>query len=213
MPKILYDRQLKYLSSLRIAPDDLLIEMEKFAGEKRIPILDWKAAELLEQLILLKKPLKVLEIGTAIGYSSIRIARKLKKNSSLDTIEKSKNNITLAEKFIGRAGLSSKINILKGEAFVIMPLLESDYDFIFLDADKQDYEKLFLYSLMILKKGGIIFVDNLLWHGYPASGIVPVSYRKSTRMIRDFNKLFINETSLNASIFPVGDGVGVGIKV
>jgi predicted O-methyltransferase YrrM len=194
-------------------PDELLKEMEIFAAEKKIPILDWKAAEFMEQLILISRPGKVLEIGTAIGYSSIRIAGKLRKGSSLDTIEKSMNNIVLAEKYIKRSGLKSRINILKGEALDIIPALDDDYDFIFLDADKHDYEKLFVYSLMILRKGGILFVDNLLWHGYAASGTVPASYRRSAKLIREFNTMFVNESTLNAAIFPIGDGIGVGIKI
>lgn len=213
MPKILYERQLSYLSSLRNPPDALLKEMEEFALEKRIPILDWKAAEFLQQLVLIHRPKRVLEIGTAIAYSSIRIARHLRKKGILDTIEKSRDNIKLANKFIKRAKLNSSINILEGDAFVIMPHLETKYDLVFLDADKEDYEKLFFYSLMLLKKSGVIFIDNLLWHGYAAAKSVPTGYRKSTKIIRDFNKLFVNQSGLKAVILPVGDGIGLGVKV
>lgn len=213
MPKILYERQLSYLSSLRNPPDALLKEMEEFALEKRIPILDWKAAEFLQQLVLIHRPKRVLEIGTAIAYSSIRIARHLRKKGILDTIEKSRDNIKLANKFIKRAKLNSSINILEGDALVIMPHLETKYDLVFLDADKEDYEKLFFYSLMLLKKSGVIFIDNLLWHGYAAAKSVPTGYRKSTKIIRDFNKLFVNQSGLKAVILPVGDGIGLGVKV
>jgi len=213
MPNILYEKQIKYLSSLRTPPDDLLKEMEDFADEKKIPILDWKAAELLEQIIMIKQPKKILEIGTAIAYSSIRMARKLKSKACLDTIEKSKNNIKLAAEYIKRAEMEHLINILEGDALEIMPKLEGHYDLIFLDADKQDYEKLFYYSLMLLKKGGVLFVDNLLWYGYPAAKTVPKSFQRSTKFIREFNKLFVNHSNLNASIYPIGDGVGVGIKI
>ncbi len=212
MPKILYESQEKYLKSLRKEPDELLKEMEKFADEKKIPILDWKAAEFLEQLIIINSPKRVLEIGTAIAYSSIRIGRVLKKGAVLDTIEKSKHNIPLAEKFIGRAGLQSKINILKGDALKIIPELNENYDFIFLDADKQDYENLFLFSLMVLKKGGVIFVDNLLWHGYTAAKTVPDTFKRSASIIREFNLSFLSNGSIDASIYPVGDGIGIGIK-
>ncbi len=213
MSKILYERQQAYLSSLRNPPDALLKEMEEFALEKKIPILDWNSAEFLEELILIHRPKRVLEIGTAIAYSSIRIARQLRKKAVLDTIEKSKNNITLATEYIKRAKLSSSIKILEGDALEIMPVLEKKYDLIFLDADKQDYEKLFYYSLMLLKKHGILFVDNLLWHGYPAARSVPASFSKSTKIIREFNKLFTNQTSLETTILPIGDGIGLGVKV
>ena len=126
MSNILYDDQVEYLTSLRGDPDPLLKEMEIYAAEKKIPILDWMSAEFLEQLVLVSKPKSVLEIGTAIGYSSIRIARKLRKKASLDTIEKSKNNIRLAKDYIKRAGLQSSINILEGDALEIMPGLKKN---------------------------------------------------------------------------------------
>ncbi len=213
MSNILYDNQVEYLTSLRRNAEPLLNEMEVYAAEKKIPILNWMSAEFLEQLVLVSKPKNVLEIGTAIGYSSIRIARKLRKNASLDTIEKSKNNIKLAKEYIKRAKLTSSINILEGDALEIMPGSDKKYDLIFLDADKEDYEKLFYYSLMLLKKGGVLFVDNLLWHGYTASKSVPEAYKKSTKVIREFNKLFMNSTALQSTILSIGDGIGLGVKI
>lgn len=213
MNKILYDNQIKYLETLRAEPDPLIKQMEEFAKDNKIPILDWKAAELLEQLVIILRPKRVLEIGTAIGYSSIRIARKLKKKAVIDTIEKSLDNIAIASEYIKRAGLEPKINLIEGDALSIMPSLNKKYDLIFLDADKQDYEKLFYYSLMMIKKGGVLFVDNLLWHGYVASTKIPNEYKNSTKIIRDFNKLFINQTALHTSIFPIGDGIGLGVKL
>jgi predicted O-methyltransferase YrrM len=163
--------------------------------------------------VLSFKPKGVLEIGTAIAYSSIRVARQLGEKGIIDTIEKSTDNIKLASNFIKLAKLQSKINILKGDANLIMPELKKKYDLIFLDADKKDYEKLFFNSLALLKKGGVIFVDNLLWHGFTAATKVPVSYKNSTKMIKEFNKLFLSQQNLKATILPVGDGVGLGVKL
>jgi len=213
MSEIINPHQLKYLESFRPEPDPLILEMEQLAAEKNIPILDWKSAELLEQILLLIKPKRVLEIGTAIAYSSIRIARKLKKKGYVDTIEKSLDNISLAGEFIKKAGLENQINLIEGNAKEVMPLLDKKYDLIFIDADKEDYEKIFYYSLMLLKKGGVLFVDNLLWHGYPASSKVPPSFKNSTKYIREFNKLFVNQSALVTSIYPVGDGVGIGVRI
>ena len=213
MPKIIYERQLSYLSSLRNPPDELIKEMEEFATQKKIPILDWKAAEFLEQLILIHRPKRVLEIGTAIAYSSIRIARHLREKAVLDTIELSKDNVTLATEYIKRAKLKTSVNLIEGDALKIMPVLEKKYDFIFLDADKEDYEKLFYYSLMLLKRGGVLFIDNLLWHGHAAARTVPASYNRSTKIIREFNKLFTSHSLLETTIIPVGDGIGLGVKI
>lgn len=213
MKGIILSNQESYLSAHRKKPDELLLEMEKFALENKVPILNWNAGDLLEMLIRTYRPDRVLEIGTAIAYSSIRIARQLKKKAKLHTIEKSTVNIKLAGEFIARAELSDKIKILEGDALEIMPGLKKKYDFIFLDADKQDYNKLYQYSMSLLKKGGVIFIDNLLWHGHVAARKVPAKQKKSTVMMREFNKLFLNSSVLRSTILPVGDGIGIGIKV
>jgi predicted O-methyltransferase YrrM len=213
MSKILYSSQETYLNELRCENNELLLEMEAFAEEKSIPILEWKSAEFLEQLVLISNPKRVLEIGTAIGYSAIRIAALLKKKSLIDTIEKSKDNIKLAKNYIKKSKYGDKINLLEGDAFDVMPNLEKKYDMIFLDADKEDYEKLFYYSIMLLRKGGVIVVDNLLWHGYAAVKKVPPKYKQSTEHIRKFNKMFREQASLQSSILPIGDGIGLGIKI
>jgi len=212
MDRIINIVQQNYLSSFRRKSDELLIEMEKYALEHNVPILNWQSAEFLEQLVIIKSPRRVLEVGTAIGYSAIRIARNLRAKSVLHTIEKSADNLNLAKEFISKSGLVTKIKLLEGEALNIMPQLKKKYDLIFLDADKEDYKRLFDYSLVLLRRGGLLVVDNLLWHGYAASSRVPKQYKESTRSIREFNVLFMNQPNLKATILPVGDGLGIGVK-
>lgn len=212
MTKILYPAQKKYLESYRKKEDKLILEMEEYAHEHHVPILDWHAIEFIEKLIIINKPERVLEIGTAIAYSTIRIARCLPKSSVIYSIEKSNDNIKLALKYIEKSGESKKIKLIQGDALNILPQLNKKFDFIFLDADKEDYKRLFDYSMLHLKKGGIIVVDNLLWHGYTASSTVPDKYKTSTRHIRDFNKIFILQQNLDSMILPIGDGLGFGIK-
>lgn len=208
------DGILEYLLKNRKKVTELEAEMESFAKENKIPILDYKSAELLEFLIELKKPFNVLELGTAIAYSSIKIAKKLPPEGILDTIEKSKDNIPLATNFIKKSNLQSKINLIFGEAVEVLQSINKKYDFIFLDADKQDYEKLLNIALPLLNKDGIIFVDNLLWKGYVASNFndIPPNYRSSTQQVLHFNSLFLNIANLDAKIYPIGDGIGIGIK-
>jgi predicted O-methyltransferase YrrM len=213
MDKILYPSQLKYLNQFKDQNDPLIREMEKYADEHHIPILHWQSAAFMEFLIRIIKPKRVLEIGTAIAYSSIRIARNLKKKGIVQTIEKSKDNIVLAKGYIKKSGVEEKIKILAGHAFEIMPELEKKYDFIFLDADKNEYSKLFELSIMLLKKGGVIMVDNLLWGGHVAAEKVPAKYKTSTEYIRNFNKEFVANSRLKASIIPLGDGLGIGVKI
>jgi predicted O-methyltransferase YrrM len=213
MSKIILSTQSEYISSFRKKTDSLIEEMEAYAQEHNVPILSWESAEFLEQLILIKDPRRVLELGTAIAYSTIRIARNLKGKSAIHTIEKSADNIMLAKEFIAKSGLINKIKVLEGDAINVMPQLKKKYDLIFLDVDKEDYKRLFDYSLVLLRKGGIMVVDNLLWHGYAASTRVPTQYKESTRHIREFNSLFMNQPNLKTSILPIGDGLGVGVKI
>ncbi|MGD8307589.1 MAG: O-methyltransferase [Ignavibacteria bacterium] len=212
MSKIFYPSQEKYISSFRKNQDELLRDIEEYAKDKKVPILHWQSAEFIDQLVLMMNPGRVLEIGTAIAYTSIRIARNLKKNSRIHTIELSEENIAMAKEFIDRAELEQKIKLLEGDALNIMPRLKKKYDLIFLDSDKEDYERLFDYSMVLLKKGGVIVVDNLLWHGYAAASKVPAEYKVSAQHIREFNELFIEQPNLRTTILPIGDGIGLGVK-
>ena len=213
MDKILYPSQHKYLYQFKDQNDPLIKEMEKYAVDHNVPILDWQSASFMEFLVKSIKPKRVLEIGTAIAYSSIRIARNFKKKGIVHTIEKSKDNIALAKAYIKKSGVDDKIKILEGNAFEIMPGLEKKYDLIFLDADKNEYSKLFELSVKLLKKGGVILVDNLLWHGHAAAEKVPSKYKTSTEFIRNFNKEFMANPKLKTSIIPVGDGLGIGVRI
>jgi len=211
--KILFPVQAEYLKHFTDHKDPLILEMEKYAHENNVPILDKNSAAFMEVVIKMLKPKRVLEIGTAIAYSSIRIARNLKKKSIIHTIEKSEDNIALAKAYIKRSDVEDKIIILAGNALNIMPALDKKYDFIFLDADKNEYAKLFEFSIALLKKGGVILVDNLLWHGLAAEEKIPSKYQRSTDYIRSFNKAFIERPELKASIISVGDGLGIGVKL
>jgi len=213
MSKILFPSQLEYLLQIQPETDPLILELEDFAAKNNVPILSKDSAKFLELLISINQPKRVLELGTAIAYSSIRIAKNLGRKGVVHTIEKSEDNIKLAKENISKAGLGNKIILFEGNAFDIMPKLDKKYDFIFLDADKADYKRLFDYSMILLKRDGIIFVDNLLWKGYTASSKVPSEYRISTKIIREFNKIFTAQKNLNTTILPVGDGIGLGIKL
>lgn len=132
MSKIINENQIEYLNGFRKEKEDVLIEMEEFARANKIPILDWLSSEFLEHMVLTARPKRVLEIGTAIAYSSIRIARSLRKKGIVDTIEKSEPNIELAYGFIKRTGFESKINILEGDALDILPRLSKNMILFFL---------------------------------------------------------------------------------
>lgn len=212
MKEILYPEQMNYLDSFINEDETLISEMEEFAKKNSVPILSRDSAKLMEVLIQMKRPKRVLELGTAIAYTTIRIARNLKEGAGIHTIEFSRDNAKLAEENIKKSGLEEKIKLFFGDAREVMPTLEKKYDFIFLDADKEDYLDLFDLALKLLKKKGVIFVDNLLWHGYAASKEVPEKYETSTKFIREFNKIFMNHPGLKTTIIPVGDGIGLGVR-
>jgi predicted O-methyltransferase YrrM len=203
---------LEYLKSLRSKPDKLITEMESFAKDNKIPILDWKAAEFIEQLILVKNPKRVLEIGTAIAYTTIRIAHCLSTGSVIDTIELSKHNIPLAKNNIVKVGLEKKINIIEGDAKKIIPTLNREYDFVFLDADKEDYLDYYEQILPLLTSGGVLIIDNLLWKGNVYSREVNSDYKPSTEIIKKMNEFILNDSRVNTTILPFGDGLGFCIK-
>ena len=203
---------MNYLESFNKEDDALILEMEDFAKKNSVPILSRDSAKLMEILIQMKRPKRVLELGTAIAYTTIRIARNLKKEAVIHTIEFSKDNAKLAEENIKKSGVEEKIKLFFGDAKEVMPTLEKKYDFIYLDADKEDYLDLFELAMKLLKKKGVIFVDNLLWHGYAASEEIPEKYKTSTKFIREFNKIFMDHPGLKTTIIPVGDGIGLGVR-
>lgn len=212
MSGILYPLQLKYIEGFVPEPDSLLKELEDFAVKNRVPILNHVSARFLEQMIAISKPKRVLEIGTAIGYSSIRIARILSGNSLLVTLEKSAPNYKLAAENFIKAAVQNKIDFQFGDALELMTKIKKKFDFIFLDADKEDYKNLFDLSIALLNKNGIMFVDNLLWNGNAAKRTVPKKLKNSTKHIREFNKYFMNHAALFTTLLPLGDGIGIGIK-
>ncbi len=213
MPDILTPQTVQYLNSLPKRSSQLISEMEEFAKQNFVPILDASSAQFLETIVKATGAQTVLEIGTAIGYSTVRIAAALPETGKIYTIEKSTDMILIAEQNFVASGLSNKIRLLKGEAAHFLLKLNVQFDLIFLDADKEDYKRLFNFSLPLLRDGGLYIVDNLLWHGYTShTGDIPPKYLRSTGLIREFNNHFFNTSSLETSLVPIGDGLGIGYK-
>lgn len=212
MPEIIKEIQLQYLNTLAPDKDDLIKEMENYAEQNKVPILYSMSVDFLEMLVKIKKPKKLLEIGTAIAYTAIRLAKKIEETSVLYTLEKSTDNIKLAEQYIERAGIADKIKIIEGNALETMKKLTIKFDFIFLDADKEDYSELLKLAIDLLSDEGVIVVDNLLWHGWAAVNEEPENMKNSTKHIREFNKMFVSHPQLDSIILPIGDGLGLGVK-
>lgn len=206
--------QFAYLQELRKPVSPQLKVMENYARHNKIPIIDWYSGELLEFVMTLKNPKRVLELGTAIGYSAIRIIKQLSEEATLTTIEKSPGNIAKAREYFEQSGYAKRITLLAGEAKGILPTLTGQFDAVFLDADKRDYAELFELTEPFITPGGLIVIDNLLWRGYVAESDenIPESYLPSTRLLREFNTMFFNHPAFKTMLLPIGDGIGLGIK-
>ena len=208
---IIQREQAEYLDNLSVQTDTLLAEMEAYAAEHRVPIADREVALFLEITARAIKAEKVLEIGMAIGYSVVHLARGMGERGIVVTIEPSDEMINKASGFLQRANLVGRVQIARGKALDVMPELTETYDLLYIDALKEEYAQYLDLGLPRLRTGGVVIVDNLLWGGrvaQPANS----SDESSTVALREFNHYFINHPQLRSEILSVGDGLGYAVK-
>ena len=211
---ILQREQALYLDELHPASEALLAEMEAFAGANRVPIADREVALFLEITARASGARKVLEIGMAIGYAVLHLLRGMgAQEGQVVTIEPSEEMITRAGEYFRRAGVSERVRVERGYALEVIPKLEDEFDLVYLDALKEEYEDYLELSLPLLRTGGIVIADNLLWRGQVAGEIRSPDQRKSTEGLRRFNQRFVNHKNLRGVVLPVGDGLGYGVKI
>jgi len=201
--------QAEYLDQLLVQNDLLLAEMEAYAAEHRVPIADREVARFIEITARITKARKALEIGMAIGYSVVHLARGMGEGGVVVTIEPSDEMISAATDYLKRAGLLDRVEIERGKALEVMPRLEEAFDLLFIDALKEEYSQYLDLGLPLLRAGGVVIVDNLLWGGRVATG----DTESSTVALREFNRYFINHSQLLAEVLPVGDGLGYAVKL
>ena len=194
-----------------ILPDNkpYLRDLEIYAENNHVPIVEKEVAQLLKVLLKIHKPKKILEIGTAIGYSALIMAEATE-NTEITTIEKMPNMVELAKKNINSTIYKDRITIIEGEAEKILPDLEEKYDFIFLDAAKGQYIQFFNYCMELLEPEGLIVSDNVLFRGMVASDKLVIRRKKTiVKRLRKYLK-YINEIEgYISSIIPIGDGVAL----
>ena len=194
-----------------ILPDNkpYLRNLEIYADINHIPIVEKEVAQLLKLLLKIKKPKRILEIGTAIGYSALIMAEATE-NTEITTIERMPNMVELAKNNINNTIYKDRITIIEGEAENILPNLEEKYDFIFLDAAKGQYIEFFNHCMELLEPEGIIVSDNVLFRGMVASDELVIRRKKTiVKRLRRYLK-YINEIEgYISSIIPIGDGVAL----
>ncbi len=210
---IIHAEQAYYLDKLLPHGDSLLAEMEEYAATYRVPIADREVALFLEITARAINARRVLEIGMAIGYSVVYLARAMSDDGVVVTIEPNDVMIRASEDFLTRAGLRDRVRIEKGRALEVMPQLDEIFDLVFIDALKEEYVDYLDLALPRLRTGGVVIVDNLLWGGQVAGEIRSPDQEGSTKALRAFNQHFVNHPELRAEVLSVGDGLGYGVKL
>ncbi len=209
---ILQREQAEYLDKLLPPSDALLVEIEQYATEHKVPIADREAALFLEITARAMNARRVLELGMAIGYSVIYLARAIGEDGLIVTIEPDDEMIARSEDFLTRAGVRERVRIERGRALEVMPRLRETFDLIFIDAVKEEYAEYLDSALPLLRRGGIVIADNVLWGGQVAGEIHSPKQKQSTEALRRFNVKFMNHPQLRAVIVPIGDGLGYAVK-
>ena len=187
-------------------------ELEKIkqkALDDHIPIIMDDTLAVIEKYLNENKPEKILEIGTAVGYSAICFTEVLSENGKIDTIERDTERVKEAKKNIKLAEVEEKINIFEGDAVEILPTLGNKYDVVFIDAAKGKYPFFLKEALRMIKPNGIIFADNILYKGYVMSDYNKHKQRTAVRNLREYIKEVSENPNLETEILEVGDGLAI----
>ena len=208
---IIQREQADYLDGLITQTDSLLLEMEAYGAKHRVPSADREVARFVEITAQAIKARRALEVGMAIGYTTIHLARALGEDGLVITIDPSEEMIKAADAYLERAGLRNRVRIERGKALEIIPRLRDTFDLVFIDALKDEYEGYLESILPRLRTGGVVIVDNLLWGGKVATD--PASEDRDTAALQRFNQHFIQNPRLKALVLSVGDGLGYAVKI
>lgn len=183
--------------------------IKKKALEDKVPIIMDDTLEVIVKILDEIKPKKILEIGTAVGYSAICFSEYLQENGKIDTIERDTERVKEARKNIKKAEVEEKINIYEGDAVEILPTLNDEYDVVFIDAAKGKYPFFLNQALRMIKPGGVIFADNILYKGYVMSDYNKHKQRTAVRNLREYIAEITNNEKLETEILEVGDGLAI----
>lgn len=205
----------EYIRALAPQRPELMREMEVWAEANFVSIVPPEVAGLLRFLVRMKGARRILEVGTAIAYSAIMLARAAEPfDGTVTTVEINHRRAVEAMKNIRRAELTEKITLLKGHAHDILPDLPGGYDFIFVDAAKGQYTKLFETLYPKLEPGGLMVFDNVFSNGQVVLPEERIERRQRTmvRRLRDFLTMITTHPNLETTIVPLGDGLTVSLK-
>ena len=210
---IIRREQAEYLDRILPASTGIIAEMEEDAEKNGVPIADREVALFLEITARAMRAKRVLEIGMAIGYAALHMARGMEADGLVVTIEPNDEMIRRAEDYLTRAGVRERVRIERGRALEVIPHLTETFDLVYLDAVKEEYLDYLDQALPLLRVGGVVVADNVLWGGQVAGEIRSEDQQESTQALRRFNQHFVNHPQLRAEILSFGDGIAYGVKV
>ena len=210
---IVDERTVSYIHSLERDNSPILEEMAKYAEKMDVPIIRKEVEGFIRVLLEMKKPKKVLELGTAIGYSAILMSECIQ-DGTIVTIENYEKRIPVARENIKKAGKENIITLIEGDALSILPKLEPSFDFVFMDAAKAQYVNFLPHVMRLLDNQGILLADNVLQEGDIIESRYAVARRDRTihGRMREFLYQIKHMENLTTAIIPIGDGMSLSIK-
>ncbi|MFL6196930.1 MAG: O-methyltransferase [Thermoanaerobaculia bacterium] len=206
---ILRLEQEAYLERILPPGDALLREMEERAAREDIPVSDPEVGRLLSILARAAGARRILEVGTAIGYGALWLARGAPE-ARVTSIDSDPERLATARGYLERAGVAGRVELVQGAALEVLHRLEGPFDLVYLDAVKTEYRRYLDITLPKLRVGGLIVCDNLLWKGRVAD---PDADEPETEALRSFNGYLMIHPQLQAVVLPLGDGLGVATKI
>ena len=211
---IVDERMVTYIRSLERPENPVIEAIEQEALDSFVPIIRKETQSFLKVMMLMNRPARVLEVGTAVGFSAILMSEYLPEGSHITTIENYEKRIPIARNNFKRAGQEEQITLIEGDALEAMKTLEGPYDFIFMDAAKGQYIHYLPEILRLLAKGGILVSDNVMQDGDVIESRFAVERRDRTihARMREYLYELKHNDALVTSIIPLGDGVALSVK-
>jgi predicted O-methyltransferase YrrM len=206
---ILRPEQAAYLDRLLPPRDAILAEMERWSAERDVPSSDPEVGRLLSILARARNARRILEVGTAIGYGTLCLARGAP-HAQVLTIDPDPERREVARGFLERAGVLGRVELIDGEALAVIPRLDGPFDLVYLDALKHEYRRYLDLLVPKLAIGGFVVADNLLWKGRVAEP--PAEEDPEAKALSAFNGYLMMHPQLEAVVLPFGDGLGLAVK-
>ena len=214
MQDIVNERITSFINSFDNPDSEICMKIEEEARSTYVPIVRKEMASFLKVLMAMNKPDNILEIGTAIGYSSILMGENTPDTTRITTIENYDKRIPIAKDNFKRAGMEKKITLIEGDANEVLKELTGPYDFIFMDAAKAQYIVILPEIIRLLKKGGVLVTDNVLQEGDIIESRYGVIRRNRTiyDRMREYLYAVTHSDELKSTILPIGDGITISVK-